>query len=110
MHVEYTQGHSPINKHVLSKSGDLKLAEMGTELITDTLSDTRGFINVLLSLSDCTLVCRTLENLSIDEFMERNPERAVPFERWGVTLYTNTSKNNLYKGNNCAHTLAPAGP
>jgi len=58
--------------------GDLKLVEMGTELIADTLSDTRGFINVLLSLSDCTLVCRTLEDLSIDDFAERNPERSYP--------------------------------
>jgi len=83
---------------------------MGTELIVDTLSDVRGFINVLLSLSDCTLVCRTLENLSIDEFMERNLERTIPFERWGDTLYTNTKKNYLFKENNCMHTLAPVGP
>ena len=61
-----------------NESGDLKLMEMGTELVVDALSDARGFINVLLSLSDCTLVCRTLENLSIDEFVERNPERTCP--------------------------------
>jgi len=42
--VGYTQGHSSINKRILSESGDLKLAEIGTELIVDTLSDTRGFI------------------------------------------------------------------
>jgi len=39
---------------------------------------------------------------------EENPKRHVPFERWGVTLYTNTSKNNLYEENGCVHTLAPA--
>ena len=43
-HVGYTRGHSSINKHVLSESGDLKLAEIGTELVVDTLSDARGFI------------------------------------------------------------------
>jgi len=85
-HVGYTQGHLSINKHILSESGDLKLTEMGTELVMDTLSDARGFINVLLSLSDCTLVCRTLENLSIDKFMERNLERTYPIQKVGRHL------------------------
>ena len=39
---------------------------------------------------------------------EENPERHVPFERWGVTLYTNMNKNNLYEENGCMHTLVPA--
>jgi len=54
-------------------------------------------------------VCGTLEDLSIDEFKGKYPERSIPFERWGVTLYTNTSKNNLYEENDCAHTLVPVG-
>jgi len=44
--VEYTQGHLLINK-LVSESGDLKLVEMGTELVMDALSDMRGFINVI---------------------------------------------------------------
>jgi len=87
MHVGYTQGHSSINKCVLSKSGDLKLAEMGTELVADTLSDARGFINVLLSLSDCTLVCRTLENLSLDEFVGRKPRKTLSHLKGGESPY-----------------------
>jgi len=41
--IEYMQGHSLINK-LVNKSDDLKLMEMGTELIVDTLSDAKGFI------------------------------------------------------------------
>jgi len=44
--VECTRGHLSINK-LVSESGDLKLVEMGTELVTDALSDVRGFINVV---------------------------------------------------------------
>ena len=84
---------------------------MGTELVADTLSDARGFINVLLSLSDCTLVCRTLEKGRIDEFAGRKPRKdTLPLERWGDTLYTNTKKNYLSKENDCACTLAPVRP
>jgi len=80
------QGHSSINK-LVNESGDLKLVEMGTELITDTLSDMRGFINVLLSLSDCTLVCRTLEDLSIDEFTGRKPRKSLSYSKGGESPY-----------------------
>ena len=45
-HIECTQGHLSIKK-LVNESGDLKLVEMGTELIMDTLSDARGFINVI---------------------------------------------------------------
>jgi len=41
--IEYTWGHLSINK-LVNESGDLKLMEIGTELVTDTLSDARGFI------------------------------------------------------------------
>ena len=41
----------------------------------------------LLSLSDCTLVCRTLEDLSIDEFVGRKPRKTHSHSKGGETPY-----------------------